>query len=190
MRRFLRLVAVVPFVLASACIDSSKAPAEAALKAADDALVAVGPEASTYAPEAVAAVKKSYATAKELIGTKEYEGALKAASGIPAKVQELNAVVAARKAEIGKAWTDVSASVSATVSSIKGRLATLAKAKRLPAGVDKTVIVKATEEVANVESGLAKLAEDAKGAKIAEAVAGAKALQAKGEEILRSLGSQ
>jgi len=88
MRRFLRLVAVVPFVLASACIDSSKAPAEAALKAADDALVAVGPEASTYAPEAVAAVKKSYATAKELIGTKEYEGALKAASGIPAKVQE------------------------------------------------------------------------------------------------------
>ena len=190
MRRFLKLVAVVPFVLASACIDSNKAPAEAALKAADDALAAVGSDASTYAPEAVAAVKKSYVTAKELLGTKEYEGALKAASGIPAKVKELNAAAAAKKAEIGKAWTDVSANVTASVSAIKGRLATLAKAKRLPAGVDKAAIAKATEEVANVETGLAKLAEDAKGAKVAEAVAGAKVLQAKGEEILKSLGSQ
>jgi hypothetical protein len=190
MQRFPKFFALVPFVLVIGCTDSNKAPAEAAVKAAEAALATLGPDASAYAPEGVAAVRKSYATAKELIGTKEYEGALKAASGIPGKVNEVIAAAAAKKAELAKAWGEASEKVAATVSAVKSRIAALGQAKKLPAGIDKAAIAKANEEVASIESGLAKLSEDAKGGKITEAVAAAKDLQAKGEAILKSLGAQ
>jgi hypothetical protein len=190
MHRIPKFLALVPFVLVIACIDSNKAPAEAAVKAAETALATLGPDASAYAPEGVAAVRKSYAAAKELIGNKEYEGALKAASGIPGKVSEVIASAAAKKAELVKAWGEASAKVAATVSEVKSRIVTLGQAKRLPAGIDKAAIARANEGVASVESGLAKLSEDVKGGKITEAVAAAKDLQAKGEAILKSLGAQ
>ena len=189
MRKIPNLVALVPFILALACTDANKAPAEAALKSAEAALATLGPDASTYAAEGVAAVRKSYATAKELVGTKEYEGALRVASKIPGKVNEVVAAASAKKAELAKAWDETSAAVTATVSAIKGRLVTLEKGKRLPAGIDKAAVARAHEGVASVESGLAKLSEDVKGGMLTEAVAGAKALQAKGEEIMKSLGS-
>ena len=189
MRKIPNVVALVPFVLALACADANKAPAEAALKVAEAALATLGPDASTYAAEGVAAARKSFATAKELVGTKEYEGALKVASRIPDKVKEVIAAASAKKAELAKDWGEASAAVTATVSAIKERLVTLGKGKKLPAGVDKAAIARAHEGVASVESGLATLAEDVKGGKLTEAVTGAKALKARGEEILKSLGS-
>lgn len=180
------LVALVPFFFVLACVDSNKAPAEAAIKAGETELAKLGPDASTYAPDGVAAARKSLATAKELAGNKEYEGALKAASAIPAKVSEVLASVAARKAE-AKAWSDSAARVASSLSAIRSRLDALHKEKRLPAGIDKAVLAKAHEEVASVESGLAKLSDDAKGGKVAEAIAGAKDLQAKADGIAKTL---
>ncbi len=189
MRKILNLVALVPFVLVLACADSSKAPAEAALKSAEAALATLGPDASKYAAEGVAEVRKSYAAAKELVGTKEYEGALRVASRIPGEVKEVIAAASAKKGELVKDWGEASAKVTATVSAIKDRLATLEKGKRLPAGIDKAVIARAHEGIDDVESGIARLAEDVKGGMLGEAVTGAKALQAKGEAIMKSLGS-
>ena len=189
MSRIAKLAALVPFVVVLACTDPNQAPAAAAIAAGEAALATLGTDAAAFAPDGVAAARKSLVTAKELFGTKEFEGALKAASGVPAKVKETVAAAAAKKAELGKAWDDAAGRVTATVSAIKQRLADLGKGKKLPAGVSRAVMEKASEGAAAVESGLAKLSEDVKGGMLTEAVAGAKALQAKGEEIMKSLGS-
>jgi hypothetical protein len=187
MPRFSKLAALAPFFLALACGDANKAPAQAAVQAAEAALATLGPDAAKYAPEGVAAAQKGLAAAKELMGTKEYEGALKAASGVPAKVKEAAAAAAAKKEELVKAWSGASAEVSASVSAIQERLAALHRGKKLPAGITKETLAKADEGLASIQSGLAKLSEDFKGGKIAEAIAGAKDLQAKGAEITKSL---
>jgi hypothetical protein len=187
MPRLSKIAALAPFFFVLACGDANKAPAQAAIQAAEAALATLGPDASKYAPEGVAAVQKSYATAKELMGTKEYEGALKAATGVPGKVKDVIAAAAAKKEELVKAWNGASAEVSATISAIKGRLQGIQGGKKLPAGITKATLAQADEGLASIEKGLAKLSEDFKGGKIAEAIAGAKDLQAKGAEIKKSL---
>jgi hypothetical protein len=191
MSRFLKTAAAaVPFLFVVACTDASKAPAEAAMKAAEAAVATLGADASKYAPEGVAAVQKSFTAAKDLIAKQDYKGALDAASGIPAKVKEVLAAAAAKKDELVKAWNEVSAKVPGMVAAIKSRLGILQQSKKLPAGIDKAALTKANEGVASLESGFAKASDDFKGGKLAEAIAGAKDLQAKGLEIMKSIGLQ
>ena len=191
MSRFLKTAAAaVPFLFLVACTDANKAPAEAAMKAAEAAVATLGAEATKYAPEGVAAVQKTFTAAKDLVAKQDYKGALDAASGIPAKVKEVLAAAAAKKDELTKAWNDVSAKVPAMVAAIKSRLGILQQAKKLPAGLDKAALAKANEGVASLESGFAKAADEFKGGKIAEAIAGAKDLEAKGAEIMKSIGLQ
>jgi hypothetical protein len=190
MSTFQKIAAALPFVLLVACTDPNKAPAEAAMKAAGDAVATLGADASKYAPEGVAAVQKSYAAAKELLAKQDYKGTLDAASGIPAKVKDVLAAAAAKKEELVKAWTDASAKVAAMVPAIKSRVYGLQQQKGLPRGITKEVLAKVSDELASVEAGLAKLSEDFKGGKIDEAIAGAKALQAKCAEIMKSIGME
>ena len=181
-------VVAVPFLFLVACTDANKVPAEAALKAAEEAVATLGAEAQKLAPEGVAAVQKTLASAKELVARQDYRGALDAASGIPAKVKEVLAQAAARKDEIAKAFKDAAAKVPDMVAALKSRLGVLAQSKKLPKGIDKAVLAKANEGVAAIESGYARATEDFKGGKYAEAIAAAKDLQAKGAEIMKAIG--
>jgi hypothetical protein len=181
-------VAIVPFLLAIACTDANKAPAEAAMKTAEAAVATLGAEVSKFAPEGMASIQKSLAAAKDLIAKQDYKGALDAATAIPGKVKEVAAAAAAKKDELVKAWNDVSAKVPAMTAAIKSRLGILAQAKKMPAGLDKAALAKANEGVAALESGFAKVSDEFKGGKLAEAIAGAKDLQAKGAELMKSIG--
>jgi hypothetical protein len=192
MSRFLKLAAVplLSLALLAGCTDANKIPAEAAMKAAESALASLGAEAAQYAPEGVAAVQKSFASAKELVAKQDYKGALEAASAIPAKAKEVLAAATAKKDELMKAWTEATGKLPDMVAAIKSRLGILQQAKKLPAGLDKAALAKAQEGVAAVESGLAKATEQLKSGKLAEAIAGAKELQAKGMEVMKSIGMQ
>ena len=181
-------VVAVPFLFLVACTDANKVPAEAAMKAAQDAVASLGPDVQKFAPEGLAAVQKALASAKELVAKQDYKGALDAASGIPAKVKEVVAQAAAKKDEITKAFQDAAAKVPDMVAALKSRLGVLAQSKKLPKGIDKAVLAKANEGVAAIESGYAKATEDFKGGKYAEAIAAAKDLQAKGTEIMKAIG--
>jgi len=191
MSRFLKTaVALIPFALTVACTDPAKAPAEAAMSAAETAMKSLEGDVAKYAPEGVQGIQKTFASAKELIAKQDYKGALAAAGDIPAKVKEVVAAAAAKKDQLLKAWRDVEGKLPGMVSAIKSRLGILSQSKKLPAGLDKAALAKANDGVAAVESGWAKVVDDFKGGKLTEASAGAKELLAKGSEIMKSLGMQ
>jgi hypothetical protein len=191
MPRLLKTVAaLVPLVLVTACTDAAKAPAEAAMKAADAAVATLQGEATRYVPDGVAAVQKSLASAKEMIAREDYKGALAAAGEIPAKVKVVLALAAAKKDELVKAFDDVAGKLPDMLAAIKSRLGILAQSKKLPAGLDKAALAKANEGTAALESGWQKVQDEFKGGNLRQAIAGAKDLQAKGAEIMKAIGLQ
>jgi len=191
MTRMLKLaVAVVPFTLFVACTDAAKAPAEAAMAAAGTAVESLKGEATKFAPDAVKAVQASYTSAKDLIAKQDYKGALAAASDIPAKAKAALAAAAAKKDALVKAWGELSAGLPEMVNSLKARIASLASAKKLPAGIDKAVIARANEGVAAIESGWQGLSDQVKGGNYDAAIAKGKELKAQGQEIMKSIGGQ
>jgi hypothetical protein len=191
MTRTLRTaLAVVPFVLAVGCTDAAKAPAEAAMSAAGSAVESLAGDAAKYAPEAVKAVQASYASAKELIAKQDYKGALAAAGDIPVRAKAALAAAAAKKDELVKAWSELSASVPQMLSDLKARIATLSGAKKLPAGIDKAALATANEGVAAVESGWQKVTDLVKGGDYSAALAKGKELKAQAEDLLKSLAGK
>jgi len=191
MNRTLRLaVALVPFALAVACADAAKAPAEAAMKAAESAVTELRGDPARFAPDQVKAVQDAYAKAIDAIGKQDYKGALAAAGDIPAKAKAALAAAAAKKDELMKAWNEVSGSLPGMVGAIKSRVDILSQSKKLPAGLDAAALDKAKQGLADVESGWAKVSEQFKRGDMSGAIAQAKGLKDKGMEIMKSIGMQ
>ena len=182
------LAALLPLALSVACTDAAKLPAEAALKAAESALGELKGEVQKLAPDQVKAAQEAFASAKEKVAKEDYKGALAVAGDVPAMVKAAVATAAAKKDELLKAWGEASGELPKMVEAIKGRLGELAKARKLPKGLDKATVAKAQEEVGAVETGLAQAAEQVKAGAYADAIAAAKELKAKGAEIMKSLG--
>ncbi len=188
-RLLLTTVAVAPVFLVLACTDANKLPAEAAMTAAETAVATLGDEASKYAPAGVASIQKNLAAAKDFIAKQDYKGALSTASAIPAEVKQVTAAAAAKKKdEVVEAWYKLSDKLPTMTAAIKSRLATLSKSNKLPTGINKDVLAKASEGVSSLESGYTKASEDFKSGKMSEAIAQAKDLQAKVAEIMKSIG--
>jgi len=187
--RLSRTAIGVAFVLAvAACTDANKAPAEAAVSAAEAAIGTLDAEAMKYAPGAVASVQKNIASAKDLISKQDFKSALGKAQGIPAEVKQIGLAVAdAKHAELVKAWDRIAADVRGMTAAIKNQLATLGQVKKLPAGVSKDALAAAKDAVKSVEAGTHKLSEDFKAGKATEAIAGGKELVARCGQIMRSI---
>lgn len=190
-------LAAVPFLLAVACTDPAKVPAQAAIQAAEGAVAALGDEVTQLAPDQVKAVKDGLAAAKAAAAKEDWKNALasakdlpaaatKAASDAKAKQEELEKAAAAKAAELKAAWDAAQAELPGKIDALKKQVATLSKARRLPAGVTKDAVAKGKEAVASLEAAYATAAEQAK-TNVEAAVAGAKDLQAKAAEALESL---
>ena len=135
MKNFWKYILVAIGVATLAC-NSGKAPAEAALKLADDAVNAARPAAEKYVPEEFKALADELAAAKEAFGKGDYKGALAAAQSIPTAATELLGKAKAKKEELVAAWNQMSGSLPQMVDAIKTRIETLSKTKKLPAGID------------------------------------------------------
>jgi hypothetical protein len=191
MNKILKTLAVVaPFAFLVGCTDAAKIPAEAALKAADSAVATLDAEVQKYVPDQVAAVKTAYAGAKDLVAKKDYKGALAALEPIPGKVKEALAAAAAKKDELVKAWGAATADLPSLVGALKSRLGILSEAKKLPKGLDAATVSAAKDGLASIESGFAKATADFQAGNLDTAIAAAKGLVPKGQEIMKSLGMQ
>jgi hypothetical protein len=181
-------LAVLPFLLAVACTDAAKAPAEAALAAAGSAMEQLKGDAARYAPEAVKSAQRSYDAARDLVSRQDYKGALAAANEIPAQVKAALAAASARKDELVKAVNDVAADVPKTIADLKEKVATLARSKKLPRGVDRAAVEKAEQGVAALEAGWKKVSAQVKEGAYDAAIEATRALKAQAQEISRSIG--
>jgi hypothetical protein len=132
MRRFLVAVLLLPLI-AAGC---GKGPAEAALKASDEAIAKVRPEAEKFVPEQFKALTDAAASAKGSFDKGDYAAALATAKDLPAKANDVLTAAAARREEVLALWKGVEATVAPQMAQIVATVANLESLKRLPAGLD------------------------------------------------------
>ena len=97
MKRILSVVAVLLFAVALAAYSNQKAPAEQAIKAAEEALNAAKGEAMKFVPDQVKSVEDALKAAKDTFTKGDYAGATSAANAVAAKAKDLVSASAAKK---------------------------------------------------------------------------------------------
>ncbi len=173
--------------LAVACA-SQKAPAEAAVAAAEQAFAAAKAEAVKYVPDQVNAVQTSLDAAKASLAKGDYQAALTAAQALPAQIGELQTAAAAKKTELTQTWATLSTGLPQVVQAIQSRVDILSKAKKLPAGLDQAKLDSAKSGLAAITEAWAAATAAAGVGDMAEAVSKANAVKGKAVEALNALG--
>ncbi len=140
MRKLLVLGLMVLPLLAAGC---SKGPAEAALKAADEAIANVAPDAQKFVPDEFATLTAAAADAKAAFDKGDYAAALAAAKDLPAKATGVATAAAAIKDELMGQWNVMSKDMPILVADWQKRLDELIASKKLP----KTATPERVEEV-------------------------------------------
>lgn len=179
---------VVLLALVQACTDPAKAPAEAAMAAAGPAMDSLKGDAVRYAPDAVKRLESSYQTVKDAMANKDYKEALLFARDIPAKASDLLASVDRTKAALAQAWTEAGEGMTRTLDAARKRLDALSREKRLPAGIDRATFSRADAELASIAAGWAAATDQYGSGDRSGAVAKAKELIGRGQELLGTLG--
>ena len=129
MRKLLILGLMVLPLLAAGC---SKGPAEAALKAADEAIAKVAPDAEKYVPDQFKTLTDAAAAAKASFDKGEYAAALEAAKDLPAKATEVMTAATAKKDELMGEWNVLSKDMPILVADWQKKIDELAASKKLP----------------------------------------------------------
>ena len=186
MKRLLTLSCVVMTIALAAACANQKVPAEAALKAADDAFAAVKVEGAKYVPDQTKAIEDALASAKDTLAKGEYEAVIKSAGEIPAKVTALSAAVAAKKTELTTSWAGFEA-VPQMVAAIQSRVDMLGKSKKLPKGSDAAAFDQAKTGLADATKTWADAKAAFTGGDLMGAVDKAKSVKAAAEKIMASL---
>ena len=94
-KRLILAVLTIACCFALAACNTAKAPAEAAIKAADEALAGVKADASQYVPDQLKGVEDALAAAKDNFQKGEYQKALDGAKDLAAQAKDLAAAVTA-----------------------------------------------------------------------------------------------
>jgi len=183
---FVVVALVVCFAL-MAC-STAKAPAEAAIKAAEDALAAAKPEAAKFVPDQLKGVEDALAAAKDSFQRGEYEQALAGAQDLAAKVKDLAAAAGAKKDELTKSWQDMSGGLPGMVEAITKRVEILSKSRKLPAGLDKEKFESAKATLATVTQTWTEASAAFQAGNLVDAVGKANTVKEKAVEIMNALG--
>jgi len=178
---------IAALALAAAC-SSQKVPAQAAVSAADQAFAAVKVEAAKYVPDEAKDIQSSLDSAKAALAKGDYQAALTEAQALPAKISALSSAIAAKKAELTQTWTALSAGMPQVIEAIKSRVDILAKAKKLPAGMDAAKLESVKTGLASITQAWGEATTAASSGNVADAVAKATAVKAKATEALATLG--
>lgn len=167
-------------LLAAGC---SKAPAEAALKVADEAIANAKPEGEKYVPEQFNALAAAGADARAKFDAKDYKGALTAAQAIPAQADEVMKAAAAKKEELMTQWADLQGSLPAMVQALNEKIGGLAAMKRLPKGVDAAMVETAKTSLADVTAGWTAASDAFNAGDVTGAIAKAGDVKTKAEQL-------
>ena len=138
MKKYFPFIALVVVGLFFVACSRDKGPAEAAIKAAEEALNASKAEAAKYIPGQIKGVEDALKAAKDSFAKGEYTAALNSAKDLAAKAKDLASAAAAKKDELTKSWEEMSGSVPKMVEAIKSKVEALSKSKKLPKGMNKT----------------------------------------------------
>lgn len=187
-KKLILVITAIVCCFALLACSTAKAPAEAAIKAADEAIAGVRPEASIYVPDQLKAVEDSLAAAKESLQKKEYQQALTGAKDLPGKAKDLATAVASKKDELSKSWQDMSGGLPGMVEAIQKRVDILSKSRKLPAGLTKDTFESAKASLATITQTWTEASNAFSSGNLMDAVTKASAVKEKAAEIMNSLG--
>ncbi len=187
-KRLMFTVIAFAFCFTLISCSTAKAPAEAAIKAADEALAGVRSDASIYVPDQLKSVEDALATAKENFQKGEYQQALTGAKDLAAKAKDLAAAVSAKKEELTKSWNEISSNLPEMVQTIQKRVDILSKSRRLPAGLDKEKFESAKASLATATQSLTEATDAFKSGNLIDAVSKAQTVKEKAAEIMATIG--
>jgi hypothetical protein len=129
MRKFLICcLMILPLVV----VGCSKGPAEAALKAADEAIAKVAPDAQKFVPDQFATLTAAAAEAKASFDKGDYAAALAVAKDLPAKATDVMTAAAAKKDELTGQWNVLSKDMPILLADWQKKLDELVASKKLP----------------------------------------------------------
>jgi len=188
MKRILSVTAVVLVAFVLGACSGAKAPAEQAIKAAEEALNASKAEAMKYVPDQYKSVEDALKAAKDNFAKGDYTGATSAATSVAAKAKDLVAAAVAKKNELMKGWEEQSAGLPNLIADIKSRIAALSKSKKLPKNLDKAKFESAKSGLDEVSKAWDEASQAFKEGSLADALAKAKNAKAKATEIMSTLG--
>jgi predicted small lipoprotein YifL len=188
MKRIVSAMVAVLVVIALGACSRMKAPAELAIKAAEEALSAAKTEAMKYVPDQFKSAEDALKSAKDSFAKGEYEKAASAAKDVAAKAKELVSAAVAKKNELTKGWEEQSAGLPNMIGDIKSRIAALSKSKKLPKGLDKTKLEGAKSGLEEVSKAWDDGNKAFKEGSLADAFAKAKSAKEKAAEIMSTLG--
>jgi hypothetical protein len=171
--------------LAATC---SKAPAEAALKAADQAVASARTEGEKFAPEQLEALMDAAKSAHEKFDHRDYAAAKASADAVVAEAQDVEKAAAAQKEEVTKAWGDLQAQVPAMGDTIRARVDELAAMKKLPKGFDVERLEDAKAGLAAFDQAWGGAAAAAQSGDVISAVEKGRATRGKALELINALG--
>ena len=174
-------------ILVAACGSADKAPAEAAIKAAEEAINTAKAEVSKYMPDQASALDAGLAAAREKFNKGDFKGALSDAQGVTAKANELASAVAAKKAELSKAWQDTSTGILKVVQAIQSRVDILSQSKKLPAGMTAEKLAEAKAGLAEITKQWSEASAASTSGNLTDALAKATAVKKKAAEVLTAL---
>ena len=186
----MRSVKTFAFVTLAAfvAVACGKGPAQAALTTADAAVAGVQAEGSKYVPEQFKALSDSAAAAKAKFDGSDYKGALEAAQAIPAQAEAVAKAATAKKNELTESWKALESTLPGIVGDIQKKLAELATAKKLPAGLDKAGVEAATASLQGATATWAEAGTAFGAGDLVTAVAKASQVKATTDELMAKLG--
>jgi hypothetical protein len=167
-------------------------PAKKVIGEVESAVTAAGADATKYIPDQVQAVTSQISDLKMKFDQKDYVGVIAAAPGVLAQAQGLAAAAATQKAKVIEAltgeWTSLAAALPVEVAALEGRIGELAKARKLPAGMDAAALDAAKTGLTDVTTLWGQAAAAQASGDIEQAVTLAKQVKEKADGLLAALG--
>jgi hypothetical protein len=187
MRRYGVIFCTVAAALASACA-SDNVPAEQAVKAAEAAVAAIGPEAARLVPDQAKALDAAVASVKDKFAKGEYEAVLTEAPALASRAKQAAAAAAAKKAELTKSWEELSAGLPRMVEAVKSRIDILSHGKQLPATLTQEKLDAARAGLAEATKTWDEATTAFENGALADALAKGETVKVKTEQALEALG--
>ena len=164
-----------------------------AIASIEAAVTAAGADAERFIPDHVATVKAKVAEFKTAFEPGDDKSIITNAPALLSEAQGLAGMVAAKKEEFLGAlqgeWISLAADLPNAVASLQGRVDSLSKMRRLPKGIDKAAVESAGTGLTEARSMWDEATAAFGAGSIEDAVAKAKSVKTKLDEIQAAIGT-
>ncbi|MDF3020714.1 MAG: hypothetical protein K0Q92_2017 [Steroidobacteraceae bacterium] len=190
--RFSKMIlAMAAATLLVAGCGKMKNEATAAVSSIESSVAAMKEDGTRYAPVAYQGVESTLATLKDSLAKEDYKTVLAGTPKLKEAVESLKTAIASGKEQFDAAtteWVAMSADVPQMVAAIQSRVDTLSSSKRLPKNVSKEAFDSAKAGLETMKATWAEASAAFTDGKPTEAAEKARAVKAKGAEVLAALG--